>query len=69
MKQRRTTVVLQERTAKQLKNFSRRSGISQTALINRILARGLEHLDAKWRSAEELLDDVYAGSEQRKGRV
>lgn len=55
-------------TAKRLRDFSRRSGLTQSAIVSGIIRCGLDKLESNWRSADEVLAETLSGPAQKAPR-
>ncbi len=52
-------------TVERRKVFSQKSGISQSQLVDRFVARALDHVESNWRSPEEILEAYLPQIAQR----
>jgi len=60
MRQAKGTFCLEEDTLRRLQEFSRRTGIPQSAIVDKIVSTGLVHLENNWKSADDVLDAGFA---------
>ncbi len=60
MRQAKGTFCLEEETLRRLQEFSRRTGIPQSAIVDKIVSTGLVHLENNWKSADDVLDAGFA---------
>lgn len=59
MRHTKGTFVLRSETVKRLQTFSRTSGVSQSRLVDTIVAHGLEALERNWRAADAILEQSF----------
>ena len=60
MSQTRGTFYLQRVTLKRLQEFSKRTGMPQSALVDQIVSTGLQYLERKWIPINDKLDNNFA---------
>ena len=53
------TFCIEKETLRRLQDFSKKTGIPQSQLVERIVLEGLIHLERRWRSPEELLQTAF----------
>ena len=53
------TFCIEKATLRRLQDFSKKTGIPQSQLVERIVLEGLNHLERRWRSPEELLQTAF----------
>lgn len=58
----RTTLCMDPATARRLRDFARRSGLTQSAIVSGIIRCGLDKLEANWRSADDVLAAALNGA-------
>ena len=50
---------LPRETLQRLQVFSKSTGIPQSVLVERMLTRGLDLLEAHWKTTDQVLDEVF----------
>jgi hypothetical protein len=53
------TFCIERTTLRRLQGFSKKSGIPQSQLVERMVLEGLNHLERRWRSPDELLQSAF----------
>lgn len=56
----RNTFCLEKETARRLKEFSRRTGFSQSMLMDQMVSQSLDHLEKHWKPLEQVVTEALA---------
>jgi hypothetical protein len=65
------TFCIERTTLRRLQGFSKKSGIPQSQLVERMVVEGLNHLERRWQSPDDILHEAFdaIGKQKRRRRA